>query len=65
MVSCADICRKAGISQETYFNWKRYNGMLPPDMYRQKQLEDENLKLKTVADFILDKHILQDIPANV
>jgi putative transposase len=48
----ADICRKAGISQATYFNWKKkYDGMLPPDMRRLKQLEDENSKLrKLVAD---------------
>lgn len=43
----ADICRKAGISQATYFNWKKkYDGMLPPDMRRLKQLEDENAKLR-------------------
>ena len=40
-VPVADICRKAGISQATYFNWKKkYDGMLPPDMRRLKQLED-------------------------
>jgi hypothetical protein len=34
-VPVADICRKAGISQATYFNWKKkYDGMLPPDMRR-------------------------------
>ena len=43
----ADICRKAGISPATYFNWKkRYEGMQPPEMRRLKQLEDENAKLK-------------------
>src|SRR5919201_1558148 len=48
----ADICRKAGISQATYFNWKKkYSGMLPTEMRRLKQLEDENSKLrKVVAD---------------
>jgi putative transposase len=53
----ADICRKAGISQATYFNWKKkYDGMLPPDMRRLKQLEDENSKLrKLVADLSLDR----------
>src|SRR5579863_10070598 len=48
----ADLCRKAGISQATYFNWKkRYDGLLPTEMRRLKQLEDENGKLKKlVAD---------------
>ena len=42
----AEICRKAGISQATYFNWKkRYDGLLPTEMRRLKQLEDENGKL--------------------
>ena len=56
----ADICRKAGISQATYFNWKKkYDGMLPPDMRRLKQLEDENSKL--VADLSLDREMLQGV----
>ena len=58
----ADICRKAGISQATYFNWKKkYEGLLPDEMRRLKQLEDENNKLKkVVADLSLDKAMLQD-----
>jgi Transposase len=40
-VPVAEICRKAGISQATYFNWKKkYDGMQPPEMRRLKQLED-------------------------
>jgi putative transposase len=52
----AEICRKAGISQATYFNWKKkYDGLLPTEMRRLKQLEDENAKLKRiVADLSLD-----------
>jgi putative transposase len=59
----ADICRKAGISQATYFNWKRkYDGLLPTEMRRLKQIEDENSKLrKVVADLSLDKEMLQDV----
>ena len=59
----ADVCRKAGISQATYFNWKRkYDGLLPTEMRRLKQLEDENGKLrKVVADLSLDKEMLQDV----
>jgi putative transposase len=53
-VPVADICRKAGISQATY-------GLLPTEMRRLKQLEDENNKLrKVVADLSLDKEMLQD-----
>jgi putative transposase len=62
-VPVADICRKAGISQATYFNWKKkYEGMQPPEMRRLKQLEDENAKLKKiVADLSLDREMLQDV----
>ena len=58
----ADLCRKAGISPATYFNWKKkYDGLLPTEMRRLKQLEDENAKLrKVVADLSLDKEMLQD-----
>jgi putative transposase len=59
----AEICRRAGISQATYFNWKKkYDGLLPTEMKRLKQLEDENGKLrKLVADLSLDKEMLQDV----
>ena len=55
--------RRAGISQATYFNWKKkYDGLLPTGMKRLKQLEDENGKLrKLVADLSLDKEMLQDV----
>ena len=62
-VTVAEICRKAGISQATYFNWKKkYEGLLPAEMRRLKQLEDENAKLrKLVADLALDREMLQDV----
>jgi putative transposase len=62
-VPVAEICRKAGIGQATYFNWKKkFDGMTPPEMRRLKQLEDENTKLKKlVADLSLDREMLQDI----
>ena len=58
----SEICRKAGISQATYFNWKKkYAGLLPTEMKRLKQLEDENGRLKKiVADLHLDREMLQD-----
>ena len=59
----AEICRKAGTSQATYFNWKKkYAGLMPPEMKRLKQLEDENTRLKEiVADLTLDPEMLQDV----
>lgn len=59
----AEICRKAGISQATYFNWKKkYAEMLPTDMKNLRELEDENRRLKKiVADLSLDKEMLQDV----
>ena len=59
----AEICRKAGISQATYFSWKKkYAGLLPTEMKRLKQLEDENARLKKiVADLTLDCEMLQDV----
>ena len=59
----AEICRKAGISQATYFNWKKkYSGMLPSEMKRLRELEHENERLKKiVADLTLDREMLQDV----
>ena len=49
-VPVAEICRKAGISQATYFNWKKkYAGLLPDEMRRLKQLEGENNRLKKIV----------------
>ena len=62
-VPVAEICRKAGLSQAAYFNWKKkYAGMMPSEMKRLKQLEDENSRLKKiVADLSLDREMLQDV----
>lgn len=59
----AEICRKAGISQATYFNWKkRYAGLMPSEMRRLRELEDENNRLKKiVSDLTLDRAMLQDV----
>jgi putative transposase len=59
----AEICRKAGISQATYFNWKKkWAGMLPSEMKRVRELELENARLKKiVADLTLDREMLQDV----
>lgn len=62
-IPVADICRKAGISQATNFNGKKkYDGLLPTEMRRLKQLDDENATLrKLVADPSLDREMLQDV----
>jgi putative transposase len=64
-VPIAEICRNAGITQATYFNWKKkYDGLLQSEMRHLiiKQLEDKNAKLrKLVADLSLDKEMLQHV----
>ena len=59
----AAVCRKAGSSQATYFNRKmKYAGLLPTEMRRLRELEDENSRLKKiVADLTLDRDMLQDV----
>ena len=66
-VPVAEICRRAGISQATYFNWKKkYEGLTPPEMRRLKLLEEENAKLKKlVADLSLDREMLQSLPPDL
>jgi len=58
-----EVCRKAGISESTFYNWrKRYAGLMPSEVKRLRQLEEENAKLKRlVADLSLDKAMLQDV----
>lgn len=61
--SVAEVCRKAGIAEATFYNWrKKYGGLMPSEMKRLKLLEEENSKLKRlVADLSLDKAMLQDV----
>jgi putative transposase len=61
--SVEEVCRKAGISIQTYYRWrKKYGGLMPSEMKRLKQLEEENQRLKKlVADLSLDKEMLQDV----
>jgi putative transposase len=58
-----EVCRKAGISEATYYNWrKKYAGLMPSEMKRLRQLDEENGKLKKiVAGLSLDKAMLQDV----
>ena len=59
----AEICRKLGIAEATFYRWKqRYAGLGVSEIRRLKQLEEENRRLKqVVADLTLDKAMLQDV----
>jgi putative transposase len=61
--SVAEVCRKIGISEATFYNWKKkYGGLGVSELRRLKQLEEENRNLKQlVADLSLDKKMLQDV----
>lgn len=62
-VPIGDLCRRVGISEQSFYRWKKEYGNLQPSEARElKQLRDENTKLKRlVADLSLDKIMLQDI----
>ncbi len=64
-VPITELCRKYGISQQTFYRWRRkYGGLAPGELQRLKELERENTQLKKlVADLSLDKQILQDVLA--
>lgn len=59
----AEVCRKMGIVEQTFYRWKKkFAGLGVAELRRLKQLEEENKKLKTiVADLTLDKQMLQDV----
>ncbi|OSG15656.1 hypothetical protein R560_18725 [Salmonella enterica subsp. enterica serovar 6,8:i:-] len=58
-----DVCREAGISEATWYNWKsRYGGMETSDIKKIKDLEDENRRLKQMfADLSLENRALKDV----
>ncbi len=57
------VCKKLGISDQTYYRWrKEYGGLRVDQAKRLKQLERENARLKTVvADLSLDNSILKEV----
>ena len=61
----ADVCRKHGISEPTFYKWKaKFGGLDVSDARRLYQLEDENARLqKLLADAMLGNAVLKDIPA--
>jgi putative transposase len=60
-----ELCRKHGISNATYYNWKsKYGGMEASDVKRLKELEEENAKLKKMyADVSLENHAIKELVA--
>ena len=62
-ISVTELCRKYGISDATYYNWKaKFGGMELSDVRRLKHLEEENRRLKTiVADLTLDNQALKAV----
>ena len=59
----ADVCRKHGISDATFYNWKaKYGGLDVPEAKRLRTLEDENGRLKRLlAEAMLDNAVLKDL----
>jgi len=62
-VPVGDVCRQVGVSEQTFYRWKKVYGSMPASEAREvKQLREENAKLKRlVADLSLDKVMLQDV----
>ncbi len=58
-----EICRKLGVSELTFYRWKKkFDGLGVAEVRRLRELEDENKRLKAlVADLSMDKQILQDV----
>ena len=59
----SDVCRKLGISEQTFYRWKRkYSGVGVSELRELKQLREENRRLKRmVADLSLDKQMLREV----
>jgi putative transposase len=59
----AEVCRKYGVTDQTFYRWKRkFGAMTPSEIKRLKILEEENRRLKQiVAELTLDKQMLQDV----
>jgi putative transposase len=62
-ISVDEVCRKLGITQATFYNWKKkFGGLGVSELRKLRQLEEENHQLKKlVADLSLDKQMLQDV----
>ncbi len=57
----ADVCRQVGVSEATFYLWKKFAHLGVGELRRRRQLEDENRRLKAlVAGLTLDKHMLSE-----
>jgi len=61
--SAGEVIRKMGITEQTFYRWKkRYGGLMPSEVRKMRQLEEENARLRRlVADLSLDKEMLQEV----
>lgn len=61
-IPVVEVCRKLGVTEQTFYRWKRkFAGLGVAELRRLRQVEEENRKLKQlVADLTLDKHMLQE-----
>ncbi len=62
-VAVTEVCRKYGISGNTFYNWKKkYSGMGVPELMRMKELETENTRLKRMySELSLENHALKEL----
>ena len=62
-IAVNEVCRKMGVSEATFYNWKKkYGGLGVTELRKLRQLEEENSQLKKlVVDLSLDKHMLQEV----
>ncbi len=58
-----EVTRKMGISEQTFYRWKKkFGGLMPSEVRKLRQLEEENARLRRlVADLSLDKEMLQEV----
>ena len=58
-----EVCRKMGIAEQTFYRWKKkFGGLMPSEVRRMRQMEEENARLRRlVADLSLDKEMLQEV----
>lgn len=62
-IAVTEVCRKYGISGNTFYNWKKkYSGMGVPELKRMKELETENTRLKRMySELSLENHALKEL----
>ena len=61
-----EVCRKMGVTEQTFYRWKKkFGGLMPSEVRKLRQLEEENSRLRRlVADLSLDKEMLQEVIRN-